>query len=62
MWSILVSDWSDKRKFGQMRSFSAMEQALGQHISLEVTIFDAEHDGRKIFPTLENFGKSQNQF
>ena len=33
-----------------------MEQARWQNISLEGTIFDPEHDGRKIFPTLENFG------
>ena len=49
-------------KFGQMRSFSAKEQARGQKISLEGIIFDAEHDGRKFFPPLENFGKSRNQF
>ena len=42
-------------KFGQMRSFSAKEQARGQKISLEGIIFDAEHDGRTIFRNFEKF-------
>ena len=28
----------------------------------EGTIFDAEHDDRKLFPIFENFGKSLNKF